>query len=209
MNRLNLLVGGEVLTMVGCVVMLAVVLFVRGSAFAGETEENPHSNTYYLGWSRGYIPDDAIEVELSEPFVISQTDSEMRWFPALRQISPSKLVVTFSSSPDTLNPEVSRSGYVVTEDGGQTWSEPTYQTVIGGPCWVLRKDGSSLNLNYTLTYESESVASLPVGRSTDGIHFDWSTRSTIDFAPLKLKPEAEGVKGITDVVSCRSLLRDA
>ncbi len=185
------------------------VVFLLGMvpAFAGEIAGDPPSATHYLGYGHygNSIEADAIEVEVGKPFVISESDTEMQWYPALLQISPGKLLVTFSCSPDSVNPEVPRYAYVWTEDGGQTWSAPVYQRFSGSP-WVCRNDGTCLWLHYTLDYDSESIASFPVGRSTDGIHYDWSTRGTVDIAPHKFKPKLNQAEGLASLVFCRSLL---
>lgn len=148
---------------------------------------------------------DEIAVTMGKPFLITKSDKEMQWFPSLMQISEKKLLLSFSSSPDAINPGGARMGYVVTENGGRTWSKPMYQPRAVSS-WIHRKDGTCLWFNYTLDYVSESTATFALGKSTDGVHYDWSTTATVDVSPNKFNSQLDGTKGVASFVFCRSVL---
>ena len=151
------------------------------------------SATYDLG---------KLQVEVGEPFTIMQSDTQRCWFPSLMQISERKLLVTLSMSADQINPTETNMAYLVTEDGGQTWSEPMYRTDLRST-WIRLRDGTCIWMQYLLDYVDERVASFQLGRSRDGVHYDLSP-ATVESSPHKFTKGPN--KDAVSMVFCRSIV---
>ena len=141
-----------------------------------------------------------VQVEVGEPFVINQSDTQRCWFPVgLTHISEKKLVLLHTMCAD----EIKGKGmaYLVTEDGGHTWSKPMTRAEF--PCpWIRLWDGTFIGTVDYPDYVNEHLASFRICTSRDGVHFEMSP-ATVDGSPHKF---TKGPKNYCGMLLCRSMI---
>jgi hypothetical protein len=142
-----------------------------------------------------------VAVEVGEPVRVYASDAHRVWFPNVLQLNPSTLVATIQRAADEINPAAEASLRAVTRDAGRTWSAPETLPESGNS-WARLKDGACLWLSYLLTFQTESQASCRVGRSANGLDYDWAD-ATVNIAPLQF---ATGEKGTASLVFHQSIL---
>jgi hypothetical protein len=157
----------------------------------------------------------AVRVEVGEPFVINQSDTQRCWFPSLlTHLSDKKLVLVHGMGADvvesTEDTDADPGGGLavfVTEDGGHTWSKP--MTCAEFPCpWIRLRDGTFLGISQPYpdyVMENEQLALSRLATSQDGIHCEMSS-ATVNSSPYKFTRGAEGTKKWCGMIFCRSLI---
>lgn len=157
----------------------------------------------------------AVRVEVGEPFVINQSDTQRCWFPSLlTHVGERKLVLVHGTGADVVESTEgtdARGGgglaVIVTEDGGHTWSKPMIRSEF--PCpWIRLRDGTFLGISQAYpdyVKENEQLALTRLATSRDGIQCEISP-ATVDSSPYKFTRGAEGTKKWCGMTFCRSLI---
>jgi len=149
----------------------------------------------------------AVQVEVGKPFVINQSDTQRCWFPVLlTHIGETKLLLLHTTCADSVDAikstdKVAKVAYLVTEDGGHTWSDPVPRTEF--PCpWIRLRDGTFIGVVDYPDYVNEHVASFRICTSRDGVQFEMSP-GTVDGSPHKF---TKGTKSFCGMIFCRSMI---
>jgi hypothetical protein len=137
---------------------------------------------------------------IGDSFTISRSTG-YHWFPTLKQIDSSRLLVHFWCSYDEINPAGTRTAFCWTADGGLTW-EPPVTLGDAGHSWIRCSDGTCLWLSYQVLKTGDTSGHCRVGRSADGRSYEWS-EGHVDLAPHRLGDRAHGAGS---VVFARSIL---
>jgi hypothetical protein len=155
-----------------------------------------------------------VQVEVGQPMVINQSDTQRCWFPnLLAHIGERKLVLVHGTGADQIEPtEGATDGTggglgncFVTEDGGHTWSKPLIRPEFPNP-WIRLRDGTFLGIGAGYPdYVNEQTASFRIAASRNGLDYDTSS-ATVDASPHKFTRGAQGTKKWCGMVFCRSMI---
>jgi len=148
-----------------------------------------------------------VRVEVGQPTVINQSDTQRCWFPVLlTHIGATKLLLLHMTCADSVDAikstaRVAKVVYLVTEDGGHTWSDPVPR--VDFPCpWIRLRDGTFIGVVDYPDYVSEHAASFRICTSRDGVQFAMSP-ATVDGSPHKF---TRGTKDFCGMIFCRSMI---